>query len=69
MYQAFYTAVMQPVKTGDVVHFSNRAWSVDEVCNSDKYLDCAIWVRSMDEQRLCIRVFGTDFGVRFIQAR
>jgi hypothetical protein len=69
MYQALYTAGMQPVNTGDVVHFSNRTWSIDEVCNSSSYLDCWIWVRSMDEQHLCIRVTGNDFGARFIQTR
>lgn len=69
MYQALYTAGMQPVKTGDVVHFGNRTWSVDEVCNSTSYLDCWLWVRSMDEQHLCIRVTGSEFGARFIQTR
>jgi len=69
MYQLLYTTNMQPVQTGDVVHFSNRAWSVDEVCNHDSYLSCWAWVRSMDEQKLCIRVTGNEFDARFIQTR
>jgi hypothetical protein len=69
MYQMLYTTNMQPVLTGDVVHFSNRAWTVDEVCNSDSYLDCWAWVRSMDEQHLCIRVSGDQFNARFIKTR
>lgn len=69
MYQAFYTKTMQPVVTGDVVHFSNKAWTVDEVCNKESYLDCWIWVRSMDEQHLTIRVGGSDFDARFMMTR
>lgn len=69
MYQLFYTKNMQPVQTGDVVHFSNRAWSVDEVCNDKEYLKCWVWVRSMDEEHLTIRVSGCDFGARFIETR
>jgi len=51
MYQLLYTTNMQPVCTGDVVHFSQRAWTVEEICNNDSYLKCWAWVRSMDEQR------------------
>jgi hypothetical protein len=69
MYKLFYTKTMSPVQTGDVVHFSGKAWTIDEVCNAKDYLKCWVWVRSMDEQRLTIRVSGCDFDARFIQTR
>ena len=69
MYQLLYTTNMQPVCTGDVVHFSQRAWTVEEICNNDSYLKCWAWVRSMDEQRLCIRVSGGNFGAQFTLTR
>jgi hypothetical protein len=65
MYQLLYTTNMQPVCTGDVVHFSNKAWTVEEVVSSPSYLKCWAWVRSMDEQHLCIRVGGGQFGAQF----
>ena len=45
MYQLFYTKTMSPVKTGDVVRFSGKAWTIDEVCNHEDYLKCWVWVR------------------------
>lgn len=69
MYQLLYKANMMPVNHGDVVHFGNRAWTIDEICVSDSYLSCWVWVRSMDEQHLTIRVSGCDFDARFIQTR
>jgi hypothetical protein len=69
MYKLFYTKTMSPVTTGDVVHFGSKAWTVDEVCNSEEYLKCWVWVRSMDEQHLTIRVSGGEFDARFIQTR
>lgn len=69
MYQLFYTKTMSPVQTGDVVHFSGKAWTVEEVCNAKEYLSCWAWVRSMDEQHLTIRVTGSEFDARFIQTR
>lgn len=69
MYQLFYTKTMSPVQTGDVVHFSGKAWTVEEVCNAKEYLSCWAWVRSMDEQHLTIRVAGCEFDARFIQTR
>jgi len=69
MYQLLYKSNMMPVETGDVVHFSNRAWTVEEICASDSYLSCWAWVRSMDEQRLCIRVGGGQFDATFTLTR
>ena len=69
MYQLLYKANMMPVNHGDVVHFSNRAWTIDEICTSDSYLSCWVWVRSMDEQHLTIRVGGGQFGAQFVQTR
>ena len=69
MYQLLYKTNMMPVSTGDVVHFSNRAWTVEEICTSDSYLSCWAWVRSMDEQHLCIRVGGGQFDATFTLTR
>lgn len=69
MYQLLYTKTMQPVQTGDVVQFNGRTWSIDEVCNDDSYLSCWVWVRSMDEQHLTVRVTGNQFDARFFQTR
>jgi hypothetical protein len=69
MYQLLYTTNMQPVNTGDVVHFSQRAWTVEEIETSTSYLKCWAWVRSMDEQHLCIKVSGGQFGASFKEVR
>jgi hypothetical protein len=69
MYQLLYTTNMQPVCTGDVVHFSQRAWTVEEIDTSASYLKCWAWVRSMDEQHLCIKVAGSQFGARFVETK
>lgn len=66
MFKLFYTVNMQPVNTGDVVHFANRAWTVEDIDESAKYLETRVWVRSMDEQHLCISASPNDFGARFI---
>jgi hypothetical protein len=69
MYQLLYTTNMQPAQHGDVVHFSNRAWTIEDIVSKPSYLDCWVWVRSMDEQRLCIKVTGNTFGARFIETK
>jgi hypothetical protein len=69
MYQLLYKKQMTPVQHGDVVHFSNKAWTVDEICSSDSYLSCWVWVRSMDEQHLTIRVTGGQFDAQFYKTR
>jgi hypothetical protein len=69
MYQLFYTKTMQPVTTGDVVHFSNRAWTVEEVKPSDRYLETKVWVRSMDEQHLTISAYHLDIGARWVETK
>ena len=67
MYQMFYTTNMAPVKTGDVVHFSQRAWTVESIDNAETYLKCWAWVRSMDEDHVTVRVTGTQFGAQFFK--
>ena len=67
MYQMFYTTNMQPVQTGDVVHFSQRAWTIESVDSNDSYLKCWAWVRSMDDDRLTVRVTGSQFGAQFFK--
>ena len=69
MYQLLYKTNMMPVLHGDVVHFSNKAWTIEEICASDSYLSCWVWVRSMDEQHLTIRVSGGQFDAQFYQTR
>jgi hypothetical protein len=69
MHQMFYRSTMQPVNTGDVVHFSNKAWTIEEIDNNENYLKCWAWVRSMDEQHLCIRVTGVQFDAQFFQVK
>jgi hypothetical protein len=59
MKQLLYTLNMKPVQTGDVVKFSNRSWTIEEVCidkdgNATEY----VWVRSNDEQHQIVRVIG-----------
>jgi hypothetical protein len=59
MRQLLYTNTMQPVNTGDTVAFSNRSWTVQEVCfNEDGDATEYVWVRSNDEQRQIVRVIG-----------
>jgi hypothetical protein len=69
MFKLFYTVNMQPVQTGDVVHFSQRAWTVEEVVESPRYLDTKVWVRSMDEQHLYISAYHADFGARWVEVK
>lgn len=69
MYQLLYTTNMQPAQHGDVVHFSNKAWTIEEIDAQPSYLNCWVWVRSMDEQHLTIKVTGSTFGARFIETR
>jgi hypothetical protein len=66
MYKLFYTTNMKPVETGDVVHFSQRAWTVEEVVETPRFLETKVWVRSMDEQHLLINAWHGDFGARWI---
>ena len=69
MFKLFYTRSMQPVQHGDVVHFGNRAWTIDEINESDSYLKTKVWVRSMDEQHLCLSASPMDFMARWVQVR
>jgi len=66
MYKLFYSTNMQPVQVGDVVHFSNRAWTVEEINETPKFLETKVWVRSMDEQHLMINARQGDFGARWV---
>ena len=66
MYKLFYSTNMQPVQVGDVVHFSNRAWTIEEINETPKFLETKVWCRSMDEQHLCINAWQGDFGARWV---
>ena len=68
-YQLFYTNAMHPVKTGDVVKFNSRTWTVETIDPTDSYLSCWVWVRSMDDQHVCIKTSGTMFGARFFEVK
>lgn len=69
MFKLFYTATMQPVQHGDVVHFANRSWTIDGIDESDKFLYTKVWTRSMDEQHLTISANPMDFGARFVETK
>lgn len=69
MYKLFYTINMQPVQVGDVVHFGQRAWTIEEVVETPEFLKTKVWVRSMDEQHLIINAWQGDFGARWVQVK
>jgi isopentenyl phosphate kinase len=69
MWKLFYTRNMQPVLTGDVVHFANRSWTIMEIDESTSYLSTKVWVRSNDEQHLMISANPADFMARFVQTK
>ena len=59
MKKLLYTHNMQPVQTGDVVQFSGRTWTIEEVCvDKDGSATEYVWVRSNDEQHQIVRVIG-----------
>lgn len=69
MFKPYYTATMQPVQHGDVVHFGNRAWTVESTQESDRFLETGLWVRSMDESHYMVRISGTQVGIQFFQTK